>query len=53
MVLWMPIKALRTLKIQQHYHEKIDTALERWMLEGEKRITDLVDETLGNYREFI
>ncbi len=28
----------------QHYHQKIDTALERWMLEGEKRISSLVDE---------
>lgn len=28
----------------QHYHQKIDIALERWMLEGEKRISALVDE---------
>ena len=28
----------------QHYHTKIDAALERWMLEGEKNITDLVNE---------
>ncbi|MEA1982947.1 MAG: AAA family ATPase, partial [Campylobacterota bacterium] len=31
-------------KNPEHYHEKIDTALEAWMLEGEKRIADLVDE---------
>ncbi|MBT8349125.1 MAG: AAA family ATPase, partial [Sulfurovum sp.] len=28
----------------QHYHEKIDTALERWMLEGEKSVKTLVNE---------
>jgi len=28
----------------QHYHEKIDTALEQWMLEGEKIVTDLVNK---------
>ena len=28
----------------QHYHEKIDTALEKWMLEGQKNITTLVNE---------
>ena len=31
-------------KDTKHYHEKIDTALGRWMIEGEKRIIDLVDE---------
>ena len=28
----------------KHYHPKIDTALEKWMLEGEKRTVDLVNE---------
>lgn len=28
----------------KHYHEKIDTALERWMLEGRSKIESLVDE---------
>jgi ATP-dependent Zn protease len=28
----------------EHYHEQIDTALERWMLEGEKSTTALVNE---------
>ena len=28
----------------KHYHAKIDTALEKWMIEGEKRILDLVNE---------
>ncbi len=28
----------------RHYHKKIDTALERWMLEGEENTTALVDE---------
>lgn len=28
----------------EHYHAKIDTALERWMLEGERNVTDLVHE---------
>jgi cell division protease FtsH len=27
----------------EHYYEKIDTALERWMLEGEKKSMELVD----------
>ena len=31
-------------KDTQHYHQKIDTALERWMLEGEKNVTALVNE---------
>lgn len=31
-------------KDTKHYHEKIDTALESWMLEGEKRTVDLVDK---------
>ena len=31
-------------KDTQHYHEKINTALERWMLEGERNITDLVNK---------
>ncbi len=31
-------------KDTKHYHSKIDTALERWMLEGEKNITNLVNE---------
>jgi len=31
-------------KDTQHYHEKIDTALECWMLEGEKNVTALVNE---------
>ncbi len=30
-------------KDTEHYHEKIDAALERWMLEGEQRVTELVD----------
>ena len=37
-------KSTKNTQDKQHYHEKIDTALERWMLEGEKRITDLVNE---------
>jgi ATP-dependent Zn protease len=28
----------------EHYHEKIDTALERWMIEGEKSTINLVNE---------
>ena len=28
----------------EHYHSKIDTALERWMLEGEKNVTELVNK---------
>lgn len=28
----------------KHYHEKIDAALERWMLEGQNKIQTLVDE---------
>lgn len=28
----------------QHYHKKIETALERWMLEGEKNVTAFVNE---------
>jgi len=35
-----PINSLDT----KHYHAKIDTALERWMLEGEKNTIILVDE---------
>ena len=31
-------------KETKHYHAKIDTALERWMLEGEKSVTELVNE---------
>jgi len=31
-------------KDTRHYHKKIDTALERWMLEGEKNTTDLVNK---------
>jgi len=31
-------------KDTEHYHEKIDTALEKWMLEGEKTTVDLVNE---------
>ncbi|QOY53597.1 AAA family ATPase [Candidatus Sulfurimonas marisnigri] len=31
-------------KDTKHYHEKIETALERWMLEGEKHVTGLVNE---------
>ncbi len=31
-------------KDTEHYHEKIDAALEKWMLEGEQCVTDLVDE---------
>jgi ATP-dependent Zn protease/energy-coupling factor transporter ATP-binding protein EcfA2 len=31
-------------KDTKHYHKKIDAALERWMLEGEKRITQLVNK---------
>ena len=31
-------------KETKHYHAKIDTALERWMLEGEKSTTALVNE---------
>ena len=31
-------------KDTKHYHEKIDTALERWMLEGEKNTTDLINK---------
>ena len=31
-------------KSTEHYHEKIDTALEQWMLEGQKSTTDLVNE---------
>jgi cell division protease FtsH len=28
----------------EHYHAKIDTALERWMVEGEKSVTELVNK---------
>jgi ATP-dependent Zn protease len=28
----------------EHYHAKIDTALEHWMNEGEKNATSLVNE---------
>jgi ATP-dependent Zn protease len=31
-------------KETKHYHEKIDAALERWMLEGQSKIQTLVDE---------
>ena len=31
-------------KETKHYHEKIDTALESWMLEGQKRTVDLINE---------
>ena len=31
-------------KDTEHYHAKIDTALERWMLEGEKSVAGLVNE---------
>ncbi|WP_309497951.1 AAA family ATPase [Sulfurovum sp.] len=31
-------------KDTEHYHEKIDAALERWMLEGEENVTKLVNE---------
>ena len=31
-------------KDTKHYHQKIDTALEKWMLEGETNITNLVNE---------
>jgi len=31
-------------KDTEHYHEKIDAALERWMIEGQKSVTDLVDK---------
>jgi ATP-dependent Zn protease len=37
-------KSAKNSQDTQHYHQKIDTALERWMLEGEKRISALVDE---------
>lgn len=31
-------------KDTEHYHEKIDAALERWMTEGQQKVTDLVNE---------
>ena len=31
-------------KDTKHYHEKIDLALERWMIEGEKNVKNLVNE---------
>jgi ATP-dependent Zn protease len=31
-------------KDTEHYHEKIDSALERWMDEGQQTVTDLVNE---------
>ncbi len=31
-------------KDTEHYHEKIDSALERWMTEGQEIVTDLVNE---------
>ena len=34
----------KAVKTNNTYHEKIDTALEKWMLEGEKTTIDLVDE---------
>ena len=37
-------KSAKKSQDTQHYHQKIDIALERWMLEGEKRILELVDE---------
>ena len=37
-------KKSKSSKETEHYHEKIDAALERWMLEGEKSVTDLVNK---------
>ena len=37
-------KKSRSSKDTEHYHEKIDGALERWMLEGEKNVTNLVNK---------
>ncbi len=37
-------KSTKNSQDTQHYHQKIDTALERWMLEGEKRISELVND---------
>ncbi len=34
-------------KDTEHYHEQIDAALERWMSEGEQRVTDLVNKHWG------
>lgn len=31
-------------KDTEHYHEKIDAALERWMTEGQQKVTNLVNE---------
>ncbi len=39
----MDAKSIST-KDTSHYHEKIEMALERWMLEGEKNIRNLVNE---------
>ncbi len=36
-------KKSRSSKDTEHYHEKIDAALERWMLEGERNVTNLVN----------
>ena len=43
-------------KDTEHYHEKIDTALENWMLEGEKNVTDLVNtywDTIQNLSKLL
>jgi ATP-dependent Zn protease len=43
-------------KDTQHYHKRIDTALERWMLEGEKSVLRLVDEhwsTIANLSKLL
>lgn len=37
-------KKSKSSKDTEHYHEKIDAALERWMLEGETSVTDLVNK---------
>ena len=37
-------KKSKSTKDTEHYHEKIDAALERWMLEGEKSVIDLVNQ---------
>ncbi|MEA1918573.1 MAG: AAA family ATPase [Campylobacterota bacterium] len=31
-------------KDTKHYHQKIDSALERWMIEGKQSVTDLVND---------
>lgn len=35
---------IHTPQDTEHYHAKIDAALEQWMVEGEKNTTDLVNE---------